>query len=369
MAELPQPQFSTVTQIYKAYEAAERGEWREHLGASIIGRECERQIWYSWRWTLKVSFSGRMLRLFQRGQLEEDQFIKDLRAIGAEVHAVNMDTGDQFRVSALGGHFGGSMDGAARGIPEAPKSWHVLEFKTHNDKSFTKLAKESVAKAKPEHYTQMQVYMGLTGMERALYLGVNKNDDNLYGERVRFDSKHFQRTMEKAERIVRAPEPPPRISNDAAFFKCKFCDASSLCHGTSSPYPNCRTCLHATPIIEGEGHGVWGCGLHQCELSRADQVAGCIHHRFIPPLLEKFAEPLDAGPKGEWVQYRNKLTNETFVNANEPGHPQAFTSQEIFACEDKRILGDAGVGKFKEVFGAEVVMEGEPARVEGGEDA
>ena len=48
------------------------------------------------------------------------------------------------------------------GIPEAPKTWHVLEFKTHNSKSFAKLEKEGVQKSNPMHYAQMQVYMGCT---------------------------------------------------------------------------------------------------------------------------------------------------------------------------------------------------------------
>jgi hypothetical protein len=39
------------------------------------------------------------------------------------------------------GHFGGSMDAVALGIPEAPKTWHLCEFKTHNAKSFADLQK------------------------------------------------------------------------------------------------------------------------------------------------------------------------------------------------------------------------------------
>ena len=61
------------------------------------------------------------------------------------------------------------MDSALLGLPEAPKTWHVGEFKTHNQKSFDDLVKRGVEKAKPMHWDQMQAYMGLTGMERALF--------------------------------------------------------------------------------------------------------------------------------------------------------------------------------------------------------
>ena len=71
------------------------------------------------------------------------------------------DSGDQWRVSAVNGHFGGSLDGVAKGLPEAPKSPAILEMKTHNEKSFKELMSKGVKNAKPQHYAQMTVYMGL----------------------------------------------------------------------------------------------------------------------------------------------------------------------------------------------------------------
>lgn len=90
------------------------------------------------------------------GDLAEARFVADLRAIGCTVYEVD-ENGKQFAIEALGGHFGGHMDGAALGIPEAPKTWHVTEFKTHSAKSFAKLQKDGVQKAKPQHYAQMQI--------------------------------------------------------------------------------------------------------------------------------------------------------------------------------------------------------------------
>ncbi len=50
---------------------------------------------------------------------------------GIELHTQGQD-GKQINFKLFGGHFAGSLDGVIRGIPEAPKTWHVWECKTAN---------------------------------------------------------------------------------------------------------------------------------------------------------------------------------------------------------------------------------------------
>jgi len=335
MAKLPEPNHTTVAMIYQAYENdAEEGN-RPHLGASLIGHSCERFLWLTFRWVDKKKFSGRMLRLFETGQLAEARLTANLRRIGVDVHDVTPD-GKQWRVSDLGGHFSGSMDGAAVGIPEAPKTWHVLEFKTANDKSFTDLVKNKVQKAKPQHYAQMQTYMGYTGMERALYLAVNKNTDELYSERIEFDPVEFAKLKARAERVITANEPPLKISKDPSWYVCKMCDFHEHCHGEAAPAVNCRTCAHSTPEMDGEGR--WSCALLTGEdnsIPMSAQRTGCGGHRYIPILLENFATMKDV-VAGD-VVYATE--HGEFVN----GRPEdgAFSSEEIRNCEQKTMLADA----------------------------
>ena len=130
--------------IFAAYEADADDGFRQHLGASLIGKSCERALWYDFRWATPARFPGRMLRLFETGQLEEARLVRNLRRIGATVLEVDPETGRQWRVEAHGGHFGGSLDGVALGLLEAPKTWHVLEFKTHSAKSFRELVAKGV---------------------------------------------------------------------------------------------------------------------------------------------------------------------------------------------------------------------------------
>ena len=283
MAPIPPPTDSTISRIYKAWEEKQAIHHREHLGASRIGRECERELWYEFRWAKKPAFSGRMLRLFARGQLEESTIVADLRAAGIEVHEVD-ENGKQFRFSDHAEHFAGSMDGCGKGFVEAPKAWHVLEFKTHNDKSFAALEKDGVEKSKPEHYAQMQVYMGWSGMDRAMYVAVNKNTDEIYIERIRFDKELFESLRAKAKSIIFSDSPPDRINESPAFFKCKMCSFQSICHGLGElPEKNCRTCNHAHALEDGG----WGCSHHQKALTVQDQEAVCESHSFIDELVPK----------------------------------------------------------------------------------
>src|SRR5262249_30575055 len=125
MAVLPVLPTPTLSAIYAAYEAENREGFRDHLGASLIGKSCERALWYDFRWVTLPQFPGRILRLFETGHLEEARLVRNLRATGATVLEVDLETGRQWRVEAHGGHFGGSLDAVAIGLREAPRTWHV----------------------------------------------------------------------------------------------------------------------------------------------------------------------------------------------------------------------------------------------------
>jgi hypothetical protein len=333
MATVPAPMHTTAEMIYRAYESDADDGHRPHLGASLIGHACERYLWLTFRWAKAKKWPGRMLRLFETGQLEEPRIVANLRRIGVQVHETAPD-GKQWRVSAIGGHFGGSMDAAAVGVPEAPKTWHVLEFKTHNDKSFKELLTKGVEKSKPQHWAQMQTYMGLTGMERAMYVAVCKNDDTIYTERVEFDPTEFAKIMARAERVITAAEPPLRCSNDPSWYVCKMCDFHPLCHGEEAPDVNCRTCAHSTPVVEGED-GKWNCREYgEVGLIAQRESHQCSTHRYIPILLERYGKQKDY-VNGD-VLYDHE--HGTFANGQGDG---ALSSLEIKACEQKVMLADA----------------------------
>lgn len=285
--------------VIPTLDDAFRGEdepHRSHLGASVVGRECPREIWYKFRWTTPNKPEPRMLRLYNRGHLEEGRFIAMLLTIGCEVWQVD-EHGKQFRISWADGHAGGSGDGVARGIPEMPETPVLTEFKTHGEKSFIKLAGkldewrlcrqrrgqftgEGVRTSKFEHFVQMQTYMHKMGLAAAIYFAVNKNTDDIYAEVVHLDSEFAEQFLNRGEQLVWTKEPPKRISESPGFWKCRFCDEHAVCHMGASPELNCRTCDH----VQVRAGGAWHCGLHDAPLDKERQANGCTDYAVNPSL-------------------------------------------------------------------------------------
>ena len=288
----------TIDAIEAAVVAGEKAHpARGYIGGSAIGNPCERALWYDFRFAFpKEAFSGRMLRLFGHGHVEEDRMVKWLRDAGLTV-TVEGEPGEQIAVKAVDGHFGGHLDGEVEGVLEAPKTKHVLECKTHNSKSFAQLQKHGVAVAKPVHVAQMQVYMHLRGVTRALYMAENKDNSELYIERVEYDAAHAIALLVKAERIKDATAAPARINEDPTSFSCRFCGKKEGCHNKVAAQRGCRTCIHAAPYPGG----VWHCGRWLVDLTIEEQHAGCEWHLYLPSLVG--GEQTDVDEKAETVTY------------------------------------------------------------------
>lgn len=354
------PQVSeTVKAIYDWHKKNGDAEApRGYLGASIIGEACERYLWFYFRFSCREDIEGRIYRLFETGDLEEARFVRELRGIGCEVHDVNPETGKQFGVTGFCGHFGGHMDGCAVGIPEAPKTWHVIEFKTHSAQSFTKLEKEGVEKSKPVHYAQMMIYMGLTHISRSLYLAKNKDNDKLYSERIKFDSKKFCILVEKTKRIIESTLPPARLANRADDWRCKFCDAREICWGTGNtcfpvPYKSCRQCCHATPLMKDTEakKGIWYCEKHEVEIPIEGQLKGCGDHLLIPGMIAD-AEVADAGD--DYIEF--KAPNGTSFICGPESRPEAWTTDELMITSRETVFSEQA-NSAKQIGGGKVVQE------------
>lgn len=260
------------------------GGFRTHLGISLIGNECGRAIFYGYRWATKPKFTGKTLRLFNRGHLEEGRFVALVLASGMQIIQQD-ETGGQYRVSYLGGHFGSAIDGVIIGCPDMPvPSTPILtEMKTHNDASFKKLIVQGVKESKWEHYVQQQEYMLYYGLPASLYLAVNKNTDEIWAELVPFDKEVAERYKDRGFVIALSTNPPPKLNESKTFYKCKWCDHKRICHSEEMPEVNCRTCMHSVPIEDG----TWRCDLKMAAvahtvtdgsegiLSKEDQLAAC----------------------------------------------------------------------------------------------
>ncbi len=363
MTALPEPISHTVLAVYAALEKS--AHYGDSLGVpmSMVVEECERKLWMAFRWAnypRQEDEPGRKESIFATGRLWEERLLDDLEAINCEVTRLDPATGQQFKVALADGWLRGKLDGKVLGLPEAAKTLHVVETKSHNSKSFKELVKhappgslfnrvanedpalkrlyDSILKvlsqfkdakkavvdfvsainnddesiggsrkgiciAKPDHYIQCQLYMHAEGLTRCLYYAVNKDTDERYAERVEYDHALAVRMEMKVERIVRADQAPPRLFEDPtakAAFPCGWCAARPQCHEGAWARKNCRTCL-SSEFLPG---AVVRCALKGVELDYKAQQAGCSSHLFLPSLV--WGEQVDASEAERWVKYRLK---------------------------------------------------------------
>jgi len=339
MASIPESEH-TITSLIDKHHESMQGEPRPHMGASILGHKCDRWLWLSFRMAVVEKFPGRILRLFRRGQNEEAQVVSDLRAIGMDIQKTGAN---QSRVD-FGCHVSGSLDGVVEsGVPEALKTRHVLEIKTHGKKSFDALEKDGVEKSKPMHFVQMQMYMTGTKLDRALYVSVCKDDDRIYTERVKLDKDVAQKAIDRGHRLVKDDRMPPPLSTDSTWFECKFCPAHEFCHKTKlTKQVNCRTCAHST----AKEDGTWHCEQYDVTLDFEQQKTGCEAHILHPDLV-----PWKYTAADHAVIWHTPTGD---VRNGEPNF-DTYRSTEIVANAAACTTPDQFMADAREIFGAKVV--------------
>lgn len=295
---IPEPHNHIVDAIDAALAKQGRASDWGGIPMSSVTAECERSIWYSLRWAhVPEQPQGKRERIFETGNLYEERLIRYLRAAGVQVDDVDPATGRQVTVELADGYVRGKLDGVATRVPTAERAEHVVECKSLKAADFRAIVKHGLAKAKPDHFAQCQLYMHATGIQRALYIGANKDTDELITERLTYDVAFCLKVEARLARIVEAQAPPSKISDDPAAFACKFCRAADQCHAGESARVNCRTCLHVTAA----GGNTWRCDKHGKVLGWAEQQAGCGDHRFIPGLVN--GEQVDV-IDGDLIVYR-----------------------------------------------------------------
>lgn len=350
LTDLENKPHAIVSAIYEQYEKKEAQEQsRGYIGASVIGKECKRALWYSFRWVDREQFDGRMLRLFQTGHLEEPRLVADLRNTGATVWDCDPATGKQFSAQDHGGHMRGHCDGVAKNIFGTDRSAHLLEFKTHSAKSFVELVKKGVIDAKPMHYWQMQWYMGQMKLAKAMYIAKNKDTDELYAQAIQFDENLYQQINDKAASIIFADRPPEKLHTDSKYYICNMCSFKDVCHGTKPPQFSCRTCVHATP--EKDGDARWSCVKHG-DLSIERQRLGCLEHLVIPDLIN-FADAIDAGEG--WIKFKRKDSGIEFVVGFLDTDLPIYASNEICSAVDHQAIANDEIDLIRQHFGATIV--------------
>ena len=343
-----------LTAIWKHWAKTQDTEKpRRYLGASAIGHECDMFLWLGFRGLAKSTFPPRMYRLFNRGHREEQVFVDELRGAGCQVWDTDTQTGLQWEFDDIGGHFRGHPDGVGLGIPGAEKTPHILEFKTHSLSSFNKLEKEGVEKSKPQHYAQVQVCMGAMHIERTLYVAVNKNTDELYCERIKFNKDAYTSLMKRAKKIITGHN-AQRCATRPEDYRCNMCSYKDVCWNTEERLVmlekgcaiDCRSCCHAKPIIDEDG-ARWSCGVGKATV--IGRPVECSDHIFLPTIV--FAGTVDAG--ADWIKFQLE-DGSTFMHGGKSS-TTAFSSDELAIMTIESMQNET-VRAAKEALGGKVTQ-------------
>jgi hypothetical protein len=194
---------------------------RDYIGASSIGSECLRQIWYQFKGYSPDSVPSQVRRTWDIGKNLESLVIKWLNDAG-----VLVEESQQKYSSSAAPFFQGHFDG----LVTLGKTKSILEIKTAKNTSFNLFKKNGVMSWNNQYYSQIQSYMGMSGINSAYILVLNKDNSELCDELVKFNGSHYEALENKALLISSAVIMPPRINGSPLFFKCKMCGFNKECH-------------------------------------------------------------------------------------------------------------------------------------------
>ena len=106
---------------------------------------------------------------------------------------------------------------------------HILEIKSANDASFKKLKKcQSYEVWQPKYKAQIHGYMHATGIHDAVVIVYNKNNSELYSEKIEYNFNYMNALLKFVTESVTATSVPQLFCGDKT---AKYCEYQGLCYG------------------------------------------------------------------------------------------------------------------------------------------
>jgi hypothetical protein len=196
---------------------------RNYIGASVIGSECLRQIWYELHETIAEEVPTKTRRTWAIGKRLEGLVLDWLEEAGIKIARVWYGLQSNI-VKVFKGHLDSvwfDKNGEAKAI---------IEVKTAKDASFKVFVKKGVKLWNPQYYAQIQSYMGMSGIFNTYILVLNKDNSDISDELVSFDAKYYGSLENKALMISEAKTMPPKINGSPLWYQCKMCKFRKICH-------------------------------------------------------------------------------------------------------------------------------------------
>lgn len=211
-----------LTKLLESYQKNAQEEARNYIGASSIGSDCLRQIWYGYQGFEAGEIPAATRRTWDIGKHLEGLILDWLESAGLEISRSWMDLKSQ-NVKQFQGH----LDSVWIKKGEA---FAIIEVKTAKDSSFKIFVNKGVKIWNPQYYAQVQSYMGMSSIHSAYILVLNKDNSDIFDELVTFDEKFYKGLEDKALMISSSNIEPPRINGSALWYQCKLCKYNKECH-------------------------------------------------------------------------------------------------------------------------------------------
>lgn len=243
--------------------------FRHHLGASLLGSDCELQLFFSFRWVKNIQHGSRIERIFSKGRREEIVMLDHLEKAGLTL--TRETAGGQIR-APMPPHLGGSTD-AVLHVPathvELYGAYMPIEVKTHKQESFNKIKKKPLYDAMPQHFCQANIYAVQMACSHFMYYAKNKNNEEYDIQIYKADPMVARMNIERGTRIVFATS-RDSVGKINTAYKCNMCDYKEICKKRLPAQDvNCRSCKHAFPMNEG----TWLCNKRGTEIMKYDEIA------------------------------------------------------------------------------------------------
>lgn len=236
------------------------------LSPSMLNHPCQRHIFYQFRWASNPSkHKAKMLRIFNRGHRDEQQLIKWLKLANIDIkHKKN--NGNQIGYNIYNSHIKGFIDG----LITIDNKQYILECKSINDATYTTIETSKLKDGNKEHYLQIQLYMHFMKIYDAIYIAINKNNDELYVEHIKYNEVDILSIIELIANLLFTQNIPEQIHNGRQGYICKRfggCQYSNICLGCEESLKTCRSCIHSEANINSQNNdNSWFCNKHKIVL-------------------------------------------------------------------------------------------------------
>lgn len=205
---------------------------RNYIGASTIGHQCDRKIWLDYMGE-EAEYPPKTLLNFEIGKSLEKMILGVLSECEDFEVEVGTESNNYLECSDKDiPEFKGHVDAILK-TPFEKKI--ILEIKTTKDSGFSRLMHKDLNKAGLKnwnmgYYTQLQSYMGMMNVPRAILIVINKDNSELYEEIIFFNAMFYEGIKAKARQILEAQTIPEKINKSPLFTICHNCKYKRKCH-------------------------------------------------------------------------------------------------------------------------------------------